>query len=91
MAIDSNICLTKKELIKKHEETKNSYLKLNQLRISDRLEKLKEEIEDDIEKCYVNYENENNLKQEIILKSLVKKAATKYKNHMDKNVREIEV
>lgn len=73
--------------MKKHEETKNSYLKLNQLNISDELGKLKEQIEDEIEKCYANYEKENNLKHEMILKSLVEKAAIKYKTHMDKKVR----
>ncbi len=73
--------------MKQHEETKYSHLKLNQLNISDGLEKLKEQIEDEIEKCYANYEKENSLKYEMILKSIVEKAATKYGNHMDKHVR----
>jgi hypothetical protein len=84
---DSRICLTKKELNKIHEQTKNLYLKLNQMNISGELEKLKEQIENELEKCFANFENVNNLKHEMILKSFIEKSVVKYKNHMDKNVR----
>ncbi len=57
------------------------------MNISGELEKLKEQIENELEKCFANFENVNNLKHEMILKSFIEKSVVKYKNHMDKNVR----